>query len=147
MEQQPDKDGFYNIMLFDGTRVNRAGYRYDNVAAKINEAITKKGHLPVHYGSPSIGALDTFDISNLCGHLTHPFFLEESSSIGAVFQPSGAYGQYAINMLEANSPESFSIRSIGKDPSPKFGIRAQGTRNAAGEFSIDRLISIDLLPE
>jgi hypothetical protein len=143
---EPDKDGNYTVMIFDGNRPNRAGYQYGDLAKAIKDKIAKSGPIPVCYGPP-IDSATTVNTDRICGVMDHPTFLEESGVIMANFKPSGAFGGAADIIINATPTANFSVAAMGKPRSPKFGVRALGQRHRDGKFDIEQLISIDFISE
>lgn len=139
---KPDADGYYLIPIFSPAE-SRLEHSYDDVAKAIRAAL-EKGSIPVTYGPllKNEQALLTVDTSRICGMISEPKFLEESEIIQGMFKPLDTC-QHLIDNLLSPQPPSFSIRQ----GSPRFGIRGQGKVDKNGKHVIDRIISIDLLPE
>lgn len=139
---KPDENGYYLVPLFSKGE-SRLGHSYDGVAKAIRKAF-ERGPIPVTMGPvpDNIRDASIVDISRICGVIKEPKFLEESEIIQGLFKPSPSTQKFIDDLLSPQPP-SFSIRQ----GSPRFGIRGQASHDSNGKLQLDRIISIDLLPE
>lgn len=157
---EKDKDGNYNIVIYDGNYHGKT-HEYNDIKQAIQKALQRTDHFKCELGRPVLTGTNTIDHlsrmlsvdhENVCGYITGIKYNEEGVLITANFQPGGPRADAAVNMLNIPAPTTkFSIRGKGNEnPAhhvPHFGYRGLGIPQPDGSLKMDRIICWDLVPE